>query len=324
MQHSHSSNDTCFRMDVVDEVMEEELDALLNDSEPFLSTSEKNNETSLDKEFEEFIAVDIDEILEQKEEIDHNFEASERHPMLEKGSYIQWASRFMRFLENKQEDEEQMRWSIEVGPYVRQLIPDPYKPDQPNAIIIKPVIKMSEINKKLYYAYIKVMNYLLQRIPNDICNSVNACKTAHQMWERIKRLTTLVNVMDRNQIHPQKITINTKFLNSLQPEWSKYVTMIHQNANIKTTDYYQGEIQGDAQEENLTNAMMLLARAITQHYSSPTNNRFRTSSNTRNKAVIHDGRIDIQSKNVGYAGNINRSAGNGMVQQMEANDQTIQ
>nr|GEY64638.1 hypothetical protein [Tanacetum cinerariifolium] len=81
--------------------------------------------------------------------------------------------------------------------------------------------------------------------------------------------------------------------------------------------------------------MMLLARAITQHYSTPTNNRFRTSSNIRNQAVIHDGRVDIQSKNVGYAGNIIRNEGrhnknpvntlgNGMVQQREENEQTIQ
>nr|GEW42497.1 reverse transcriptase domain-containing protein [Tanacetum cinerariifolium] len=42
-------------MDVIDEVTEEELDALLNDSEPFSNTSKKINESSLDKEFEEFI-----------------------------------------------------------------------------------------------------------------------------------------------------------------------------------------------------------------------------------------------------------------------------
>ncbi|GKB21169.1 retrovirus-related pol polyprotein from transposon TNT 1-94 [Tanacetum coccineum] len=50
--------------------------------------------------------------------------------------------------------------------------------------------------------------------------------------------------------------------------------------------------------------------------------------------MIQDGRVDIQSKNVGYVGNVNRNAGrqnknlvaiagNGMVQQMEANDHTI-
>ncbi|GJY97032.1 hypothetical protein Tco_0513942 [Tanacetum coccineum] len=74
MQHSHSNDDTCFRMDVIDEVTKEELDALLDDSEPFLSTSEKINETTLDKEFEEFMAVDVEETLEQEEEVKDNFE----------------------------------------------------------------------------------------------------------------------------------------------------------------------------------------------------------------------------------------------------------
>ncbi|GKA67915.1 hypothetical protein Tco_0767832 [Tanacetum coccineum] len=74
MQHSHSNDDTCFRMDVIDEVTKEEFDALINDSEPFLSTLEKINETFLDKEFKEFMAVDVEEILEQEEQIDDNFE----------------------------------------------------------------------------------------------------------------------------------------------------------------------------------------------------------------------------------------------------------
>ncbi|GKD59285.1 hypothetical protein Tco_1296794, partial [Tanacetum coccineum] len=74
MQHSHSNDDTCFRMDVIDEVIEEELDALLNDSEPFLSTTKKINETSLEKEFEEFMVVDVEEIPEQEEEINNKFE----------------------------------------------------------------------------------------------------------------------------------------------------------------------------------------------------------------------------------------------------------
>ncbi|GJU63680.1 hypothetical protein Tco_1245515 [Tanacetum coccineum] len=73
MQHSYSNDDTCFRMDVIEEVSKEELDALLNDSEPFLNTSEKINETSLDKEFKEFMAVYVEEISEQEEEVEDNF-----------------------------------------------------------------------------------------------------------------------------------------------------------------------------------------------------------------------------------------------------------
>ncbi|GJZ01845.1 hypothetical protein Tco_0519806 [Tanacetum coccineum] len=42
-------------------------------TEPFLNTSEKINEASLDKEFKEFMAVDVEEILEQEEEVKDNF-----------------------------------------------------------------------------------------------------------------------------------------------------------------------------------------------------------------------------------------------------------
>ncbi|GKD72592.1 hypothetical protein Tco_1330874, partial [Tanacetum coccineum] len=55
-------------------IAEEELDALLDDSEPFLSTLEKINETTLDKEFKEFMVVDVKEIPEQEEEVKDNFE----------------------------------------------------------------------------------------------------------------------------------------------------------------------------------------------------------------------------------------------------------
>nr|GEU35493.1 hypothetical protein [Tanacetum cinerariifolium] len=103
--------------------------------------------------------------------------------------------------------------------------------------------------------------------------------------EILSWLSTLVNVMDRNDVRAIKVSINTKFLNSLQLEWSK-----------------------DAQEDKLTTAMMLLARAITLKFSNPTNNHLRTSSNTRNQAVIHDGRVDIQTKNARYGGNGNRNA----------------
>nr|GEU45912.1 hypothetical protein [Tanacetum cinerariifolium] len=72
---------------------------------------------------------------------------------------------------------------------------------------------------------------------------------------------------------------------------------------IDYEDDYQGEIQGDAQEDKLTTIVMLLAQAITQCYFTPTNNRLHTSLNTRNQAVVQDGRVDIQSRNVGYVGN---------------------
>ncbi|GJQ93065.1 retrovirus-related pol polyprotein from transposon TNT 1-94 [Tanacetum coccineum] len=151
--------------------------------------------------------------------------ANERPPMLEKGNYIPWESRLRRFLDNKLEEGGQMWHSIEKGPYVRPIIPDP---DDTRKQIIEPLSKMSEINKKQYIADVRVMNYLLQSIPNDIYN--------------------LVRVM--------------------------------------------------------------YGFDVTNHkFSTPTNNRLRTSSNTKNQAVIQDGRVDIQTKNAGYGGNGNNNAG---------------
>ncbi|GKD29711.1 hypothetical protein Tco_1240489 [Tanacetum coccineum] len=97
---------------------------------------------------------------------------------------------------------------------------------------------------------------------------------------------------------------NPSYLNSSQPY---YVT--HPSLVVDYEEDYQWELQGDSQEEKITTAMMLLARAITQKFSTPSNNRLRTSSNIRNQAVIQDGKVDIQTKNVGYGGNGNRSAG---------------
>nr|GEV66152.1 hypothetical protein [Tanacetum cinerariifolium] len=182
--------------------------------------------------------------------------------------------------------------------------------------------------------------------------------------------------MDRNNVRPISVSINTNFLNCLQPEWSKYVTMVRHNqtgeivsydmlydslvqfephvlaskpkkaaknhdplaliahSNVSSSqshanssyspqpyyvthpssvvnyeDEYQGVLQGDSKEDKLITAMMLLARAITQKFSTPTNNRLRTSSNTKNQAIIQDGRVDKQTKNAGYSGNGNKNAG---------------
>ncbi|GJR14701.1 hypothetical protein Tco_0797353 [Tanacetum coccineum] len=53
-----------------------------------------------------------------------------------------------------------------------------------------------------------------------------AAKEGESLDSVHERLTTLVNIMDRNNVRPIPVAINTKFLNCLQPEWSKYVTML--------------------------------------------------------------------------------------------------
>ncbi|GKB34861.1 hypothetical protein Tco_0879803, partial [Tanacetum coccineum] len=308
--------------------------------------------------------------------------ANARPPMLEKGNYIPWESQFKRL-----------------------LVPNPHNPGEQ---ILEPLSKMTKGDKNKYIANVRVMNYILQAIPNDIYNLVDACanerikrlmhrsditadvrhsrlmdefdkfaaKEGESLDSVFERLTTLVNIMDRNNVRPITVAINTKFLNCLQPEWSKYVTMVRQNQADKAISYdvlydslvqfephvlasrekkatrnhdplaliahsnassshihanssyspqsyhvthppsvvdyddeYQGELQGDSKEDKFTTAMMLLAREISQKFSSPTNNRLCLSSNTKNQDVVHDGRVDIQTKNAGYGGIANKNMG---------------
>ncbi|GKE37314.1 hypothetical protein Tco_1460719 [Tanacetum coccineum] len=56
-----------------------------------------------------------------------------------------------------------------------------------------------------------------------------AAKEGESLDSVYERLTTLVNVVDRNNVRPISMAINTKFLNWLQLEWSKYVTMVRHN-----------------------------------------------------------------------------------------------
>ncbi|GJT30192.1 hypothetical protein Tco_0910467 [Tanacetum coccineum] len=85
-------------------------------------------------------------------------------------------------------------------------------------------------------------------------------------------------------------------------------------------DDYQGDtFQNDA-EDTLTSAMMLLSRAITQRYSTPTNNCLRSSSNTRNQAVVQADRVDIQSKNVGNDGRNARRSFNAQEESVEGSN----
>ncbi|GJY51430.1 retrovirus-related pol polyprotein from transposon TNT 1-94 [Tanacetum coccineum] len=221
-----------------------------------------------------------------------NSGANERPLMLERGNYIPWESRFRRFIDNKLEEGDRMWRSIKKGPYVRLMIPNP---DKPTEQILEPLSKMTEGKKKKYITDVRVINYLLQAIPNDIYNSVDACKNDKDMWERIKS----------NNVRPiPKIDNTLQFEPHVQASKAKKAAknhdplalLAHSNASSSqyhansfyspqpyyvthpslVADYeyeYQGELQGDSQEDKITTAIMLLDREITQKFFTPTNNR---------------------------------------------------
>ncbi|GJR57866.1 retrovirus-related pol polyprotein from transposon TNT 1-94 [Tanacetum coccineum] len=182
--------------------------------------------------------------------------------------------------------------SIQNGPYVRPMIPNPDDAKNINGTvkqILEPLSKMTEGNKKQYIADVKERIKRLMFGSDDTSHVRHsrlmdefdkfAAKEGESLESVYERLTTLVNIMDRNNVHPISVSINTKFLNFVDYE-----------------DEYQEDLQGDSQEDKLTTTMMLLARAITQKFSTPTNNHLRTLSNTRNQAMIQDGELTYKPR----------------------------
>ncbi|GKE29703.1 hypothetical protein Tco_1445087 [Tanacetum coccineum] len=48
-------------------------------------------------------------------------DSENRHPMLERGSYIPWASRFKRYLNRKRDNRKWLLKALDEGPYVKRI-----------------------------------------------------------------------------------------------------------------------------------------------------------------------------------------------------------
>ncbi|GKA70561.1 hypothetical protein Tco_0776700 [Tanacetum coccineum] len=161
--------------------------------------------------------------------------ANERPPMLERGNYILWENRFRRFLDNKLEEGERMWNSIQNEPYMRPMIPDPD-------------------------------------------GAVNINGTVKQILEPLSKMTEASKAKKADKNHdPLALIAYSNASSSQSHAHSSYSSqpyyVTHPSSVVDYEDEYQGKLQGDSQEDKLITAMMLLARAITQNFSTPTNNR---------------------------------------------------
>ncbi|GJT18638.1 gag-pol polyprotein [Tanacetum coccineum] len=146
--------------------------------------------------------------------------------------------------------------------------------------------------------------------------------TTHQQSLGDAGSDTRPSILERGSYIPWKL-VNASRAKKLEKSHVPLALVAHMGSSSKTTspyyvthpssvvDYdvdYQEDAVQNTFKDPLTSAMILLARAITQCFSNPTNNRLRTSSNTRNQAIVQANKLNIQSKNSGnYGRNIRRS-----------------
>ncbi|GJR50125.1 retrovirus-related pol polyprotein from transposon TNT 1-94 [Tanacetum coccineum] len=118
---------------------------------------------------------------------------------------------------------------------------------------------------------IKATNIILQVLPPEVYALVSNHKVAKELWERIQLL------MQGTSLTKQERELNTKFLNTLPPEWSKFVTDVKLVWDLHTTNIdqlyaYLGQHEFYANEKgddpiDAINHMMSFLTVVGRHTS---------------------------------------------------------
>ncbi|GJT99509.1 retrovirus-related pol polyprotein from transposon TNT 1-94 [Tanacetum coccineum] len=227
---------------------------------------------------------------------------------------------------------------------------------------------LSAEEKERYKADIRATNILLQGIPKDIYSLINHYTDAKDIWENVKmilegseltkddresqlydefehfrqnkgetiqgyyvRFTKLINDMRNIKMTMPRMQLNSKFVNNMLPEWSRFITEVKLNRGLKESNFDQlyaylkqhevhanenrimmerfiqpnndplalvsdASVQHSSTEnliESLSNTLALLTQSYKSHLPQ-TNNQLRASSNARSKAMVQDGKVVVQ------------------------------
>ncbi|GKD18744.1 hypothetical protein Tco_1207902 [Tanacetum coccineum] len=138
------------------------------------------------------------------------------------------------------------------GPYVRRMIPKPGDPDRKVSVnetfheqtdeeLTEKELKQVEANDQAIRTILLGSDIGIQEKKSKLFNE----------WERFTstdeesiesyyhRFSKLINDFKRNKHFPEKIASNLKFLNNLQPEFSRHVTIVHQTKDLHKAYYTQ-------------------------------------------------------------------------------------
>ncbi|GJS89936.1 retrovirus-related pol polyprotein from transposon TNT 1-94 [Tanacetum coccineum] len=163
----------------------------------------------------------------------------------------------------------------------------------------------------------------------------NKGETIHDYYIRFAKL---INDMRNIKMTMSKMQLNSKFVTNMLPEWGRFYSSQSSTTPPSTsvqphfsdnTQFDSGLSPMDNLIENLTNTLALLTQSY-KTYLPQTNNQLRTSSNTRNQAIVQDGRVvvqNVQGRQIRGQGNNAwgvRAAGHGGAQNRVRNKNSIQ
>ncbi|GJZ98650.1 retrovirus-related pol polyprotein from transposon TNT 1-94 [Tanacetum coccineum] len=190
-------------------------------------------------------------------------------PMLEKHLYDSWKSRMELYMMNRPHGRMILA-SVEKGPLVWPSI------TVDGVTRLKEYTELTPAEAIQADCDIKAINIILQGLPTEIYALVSQHRVAKDLWEKIKllmqgtsltkqerecklydefdkftykkgeslheyylRFTLLLNDMNIYKMPLEQFQVNTKFLNTLPDEWSKFVTDVKLVRDLHTTNVDQ-------------------------------------------------------------------------------------
>ncbi|GJZ39115.1 retrovirus-related pol polyprotein from transposon TNT 1-94 [Tanacetum coccineum] len=238
--------------------------------------------------------------------------------------YDSWKSRIELYMQNR-EHGIMILESVEHGPLIWPTI------EEIGVTRTKKYEELSATEKIQAYFQLLMQGTLLTKQERE-CKLYDAFdKFSHIKRESLQqyylRFTQLINDINIYKMKLEQFQVNTKFLNSLSPEWSKFVTDVKLVRDLHTTNFDQlhayleqhelhaNEVlnqqthlakfsqiksglvvpvfkQGDDPIDVINKMMSFLSTVVLSRFLT-TNNQLRNSSNLRQQATIHDVRVII-------------------------------
>ncbi|GKE09548.1 retrovirus-related pol polyprotein from transposon TNT 1-94 [Tanacetum coccineum] len=150
-------------------------------------------------------------------------DADNRPPMLEKSMYDSWKSSMELYIENM-ENGRMILNSVLNGPLVCPTIVE-----ENGTTRTKKYEELSIVEKLQADCDLKATNIF------DKFSFVNG-ETLYQYYWRFAQLINNMNVINMSM---RPVQVKTKFLNSLLPEWSKFMTDVKLARDLHTTNFDQ-------------------------------------------------------------------------------------
>ncbi|GKD11947.1 hypothetical protein Tco_1196354, partial [Tanacetum coccineum] len=232
-------------------------------------------------------------------------DADNRPPMLDKDLYDSWKSRMELYMQNR-DHRRMILESVEHGLLIWPTV------EENGVLRTKKYTELSAAEKIQADCDMKATNIIL--LGTSLTKHERECKMydAFDKFTHIKResldiyylrFTQLINDMNIYKMKMDQFQVNTKFLNSLPSEWSKFMTDVKLVKDLHTSNFdqlhaYLKQYELHANEVYdpiacLNKAMAFLTTISSSRFPS-TNNQLRTSSNPRNQTTIQEGRVTVQ------------------------------